>query len=48
MSKKEKRWRRVYLFLCILIYGMVAPLIIQKAADEANATVKKVTPKQQN
>jgi hypothetical protein len=26
MSKKEKRWRRVYLFLYILIYGMVAPL----------------------
>lgn len=26
MSKKENRWRRVYLFLYILIYGMVAPL----------------------
>jgi hypothetical protein len=26
MSKKEKHWRRVYLFLYILIYGMVAPL----------------------
>lgn len=26
MSKKEKRWRRIYLLLYILIYGMVAPL----------------------
>jgi hypothetical protein len=26
MSKKEKRWRRVYLLLYILIYRMVAPL----------------------
>ncbi|MFC0238819.1 hypothetical protein [Fictibacillus phosphorivorans] len=26
MSKKEKRWRRVYVLLYLLIYGLVAPL----------------------
>ncbi|MBH0163214.1 hypothetical protein [Fictibacillus sp. 26RED30] len=26
MSKKEKRWRRVYFLLYLLIYGLVAPL----------------------
>jgi hypothetical protein len=26
MSKKEKRWRRVYFSLYILIYGMIAPV----------------------
>jgi hypothetical protein len=26
VSKKEKRWRRVYLLLYILIYGIVVPL----------------------
>lgn len=26
MSKKEKRWRRFYVFLYILIYGIITPL----------------------